>query len=477
MKTGVTAPEPPNVRGPFTVFAWLWAAGMISHMSSYSEPLTPVTITMFSLAVIVLFRPTLTAAFLALLAVHLFYVYQRMPEIPNHSLIAAGVDMTVLSAAAWHALRTRTWRLDLRDLYRTFAPVVRIEVVIVYFFVVFHKLNSGFFNPESSCGAVMYLRLAREYPFMPTADWMRWLSIALTMVFEAGIPIMLIVARWRLTGLVVAFLFHFALAMDPGDVVFNFSAILIALFFLFLPDDFPQALSATLAPLRRGWRNVLASRPLRWTAQAMLFVVVAVVFAAIIFRGSLAPGLTHETPRAIWVVYAAFILGVFVRTVARERLRLESGKDLMSVPAPALLIFPALLVVNALTPYLGAKTEMSFAMYSNLRTEGGHTNHWLMPTSLQVWDYQRDLVTIQRTSAAPLQRLANRRYQLPYYEFRARIREFPRASIIYERNGVKTALRRAQNDPELMRRDKPLLRKILKFRPVPSDPTRAPCMH
>jgi hypothetical protein len=476
--TSASEPATPQpTTASLTIFAWLWAAGMISHMSSYSEPLTPVTITMLLLALIVLFRPSLTPALLALLAVHLFYVFERLPEIPNHSLIAAGVDLTILSVAVWHAVRTRTWRLEPRDLYKSFAPVVRIEVVVVYFFVVFHKLNGGFFDPESSCGAVMYLRLAREYPFMPTADWMRWLSIAMTMLFEAGIPIMLIVARWRLTGLFVAFLFHFALAMDPGDVVFNFSAILVALFFLFLPDDFPGALSSTLAPVHHWWRNMLASRWLQWTAQAILFVVVAAVFAAIIFRGALATGLTQETARAIWVVYAAFILGVFARTVMRHRLRLESGKDLLRVASPALLIFPALFVLNGITPYLGAKTEMSFAMYSNLRTEGGQTNHWLIPASMQIWDYQRDLVKVQRTSAGRLRRWANRGYQLPYYEFRAWIREYPRASITYERNGVTTTLRRVQSDPDLMRPDSPLLRKVLKFRPVPIDPTRSPCIH
>ncbi len=64
---------------------------------------------------------------------------------------------------------------------------------------------------------------------------------------------MLIARGLRLAGLLLAFGFHFALAMDPGDVVFNFSAALIALFFLFLPDDFSQRLSSTLTPLRRAW--------------------------------------------------------------------------------------------------------------------------------------------------------------------------------------------------------------------------------
>ena len=52
-------------------------------------------------------------------------------------------------------------------------------------------------------------------------------------------------------GLLLAFAFHFALAMDPGDVVFNFSAILLAFFFLFLPDEFAASVATTLSALRR----------------------------------------------------------------------------------------------------------------------------------------------------------------------------------------------------------------------------------
>ena len=55
VKTGATAPDSPSEIGPFTVFAWLWAAGIISHMSSYSEPVELVTVAMFALAIAVVF--------------------------------------------------------------------------------------------------------------------------------------------------------------------------------------------------------------------------------------------------------------------------------------------------------------------------------------------------------------------------------------------------------------------------------------
>lgn len=42
-------------------------------------------------------------------------------------------------------------------------------------------------------------------------------------------------------------------------------------------------------------------------------------------------------------------------------------------PAPVLALATAVLVVDALCPYLGLKTDTSFEMFSGLRTEAGST--------------------------------------------------------------------------------------------------------
>jgi hypothetical protein len=474
VKTGATAPDSPSRIDPFTVFAWLWSAGIISHMSSYSEPIEPLTVTMFALALAVVFGVARKSAFFVFLAVHVVYVYSRLPRVPNHSVIAAAVDLTILAAGLWAAISTRSWRIDTRALYKTFAPVVRIELLIVYFFVVFHKLNSGFFNPEYSCGSLMYLRLAKEYPPLPTGDWFRPWAIYLTMIAETAIPVMLVVRPWRLAGLLLAFAFHFALAMDPGDVVFNFSAILLALFFLFLPDEFAASVATTLAALRRRVAGLLRLSPA--AVKGLMLAVTVPLLAVLIFRDGIATGLTFEASRNVWVVYAGVMLAIFLAALRHGRVEFPSARELLTVRTPGLLLIPALLFANGLMPYLGLKTETSFAMYSNLRTEGGQSNHWILPSSLQVWGYQRDLVKIHRTSALRIQRLVNRGYQWTFYEFKWLMQEYPNASVVYERNGVVKRVRRVTEDAELMP-DAGLMRKFLRFRPVAGDPQRTPCIH
>ena len=478
MKADEAAPIRPDAIGPFRVFSWLWAAAVLGHMSSYSEPVQPVTVAMVALAFAVLFGVSRVLAFFLLLIAHLLYVYGRLPHVPNHSILAASIDLTILTAAAWSAVSQRTWTLDTTALYKSFAPVIRIELLVLYFFVVFHKLNSGFFHPEQSCTVVMYLRLAREWPFLPVADWwVRSWMIYLTLFIEAAIPIMLVARGLRLAGLIIAFGFHFALAMDPGDVVFNFSSMLLALFFLFLPDDFSHHVSSTLAPLRRWWDAASAPGPGWLAGRLFAYVCVPLLMPALIFRDAIDTGMTHEASRLGWVVYAGFVFAVFLRTLQRSQPRLQSARQLLTSPSPMLLIFPALLFANGLLPYLGGKTETSFAMYSNLRTEGGVSNHWLVPPTLQVWGYQRDLVKVRRTSVGRIQRLANRGFQWTYFEFKAMMSEFPNASVTYERNGIVRSLRRVKDDPEFFRAEESLMRKMLKFRPIAIDEARSPCIH
>jgi hypothetical protein len=455
------------------VFAWLWAAGILFHMSSYSEPVEPVTVVMFVSALAVIFGLFRTTAFFTLAAAHVLYVYIRLPRVPNHSVLAAAINITILAAAAWLAVQKRGWKIDLTALYKSFAPVVRIELLVLYFFVVFHKLNTGFFNAEHSCGSFMYLRLAREYPFLPTATWMRWSAILLTILIEAAIPVMLVVRRFRLAGLWLAFLFHFALAMDPGDVVFNFSSILIALFFLFLPEESAIVILDTVTAARERVLSLLHAP--RAVAKAAAFAVVAPLALVLIFREGIPTGLTFEASRAAWVAYAAAILSLFVATLRKARLDFPSAREVLAVGTRGLLIIPAVLVVNGLLPYVGLKTETSFAMYSNLHTEGGRTNHWLMSPKLQVWDFQRDLVRVRRTSVNQIQRLANRGYSWTYYEFKWMMQEHPDASVTYEHNGAVHRVGRVADDPEFAPGNR-LMRKFLRFRPVARD-DRTLCIH
>ena len=57
------------------------------------------------------------------------------------------------------------------------------------------------------------------------------------------------------------------------------------------------------------------------------------------------------------------------------------------------------------------------------------------------------------------------------------MRQYPDASVSYERNGVVKSVERVRDDPELMSPDDRMMRKLYKFRPIPIDWTQPRCVH
>lgn len=89
------------------------------------------------------------------------------------------------------------------------------------------------------------------------------------------------------------------------------------------------------------------------------------------------------------VGYLALTYGL-LRTPQAGR-SLEGGAMRLS---PGMALIPLLFFVNGLGPYVGFRTENSFAMYSNLATEGGASNHYVVRETLDPWGYLRPVTVI-----------------------------------------------------------------------------------
>src|SRR5262245_24476718 len=96
----------------FRVFAFLWAVSILFHLVSTSEPVRPHQVLIVAAAFLVIYRPLSVPAFLSLVALHVVYVLRRLPYGSNHTLFAAGVDLTMLTAALLLAVQARRLRVD-----------------------------------------------------------------------------------------------------------------------------------------------------------------------------------------------------------------------------------------------------------------------------------------------------------------------------------------------------------------------------
>jgi hypothetical protein len=335
------------------------------------------------------------------------------------------------------------------------APPIRISLLVLYFFAFFHKLNTDWFDPQVSCGTFLYAALRDRIPTLPgTLAW-QYFVIYSSLAIEAVIPLFLFFARTRNAALLLGVVFHWILALHPYHGFYNFSSMLFALFALFIA---PPALER--AARRIGEERL---RAVAW------FIAVGFVWCYVIsvFQANREAG----PDPFVWLftIYGAAVTAAFVILLRAERPANE-GPRFFALRRPVLVALPLVVFLNGLTPYFGLKTEVAWAMFSNLRTEGGVSNHLVMPVSLQVFDYGRDLVQVTRSSDRHLRAMMLRHQLLPYFEIRRR----PDIGVEYVRQGVRYTFVRAADDPAFSQLSL-LQAKLLRFRPVVSP--KQVCLH
>ena len=435
----------------FAVFAFLFASASIFYHAQQTPwfGLVPGAVPLAA-AFATVIRPSSVARFAVLVATQSLHAFAGLPLINTNRTVHLIVGATILAALALETGRHRLRLPSGGQWLRAFETPLRLELALLYFFAFWHKLNWDYLDPETSCGAALYRDLAQWpwFSFLPLAPWTDWASIVGSLGMEAALPILLFTPRLRTAGFCAAVVFHVVL----GAIHFTaFSVTVTALLFLFAPPRLSDWLATRIGGA--------VPQPLRW----------AVAGAVIAF--SLA-GPYHLRPLfyGLWALWTAGLLlaiglGLCSKTKGRPL------PPLFPATHPIVLCLPVLTFLNGASPYLGLKTEYSFAMYSNLRTEAGPTNHLILSRKVALADYQDDLVRVIDSSDGRIARLAAEPYPVPMIWLRRLVWErttqsSSRIAITLERDGAVRRVENAEADPELGRPPTLLERKFLRFRDI-----------
>jgi len=201
--------------------------------------------------------------------------------------------------------------------------------------------------------------------------------------------------------------------------------------------------------------------------------------------------------------YALVIILYFIWKIFPRWRKMNSAIPIFRTSFHYLWIFPVILFFNGLTPYLGIKNTHAFAMFSNLSTERGETNHFFIPTSIQLSNNLSDLVQINESSDSVINAFSKTlrehpwtstymplsspysgskyggqsgwHFDLPYFMLRARITELRKNGaknvyVRYVRDGRTFVTSNAERDPHLSTAPY-LARKFLLMRAVPREVT------
>jgi hypothetical protein len=366
-----------------------------------------------------------------------------MPQVNTNQILLLIVAATVLAGIA--AAAATDWR---RPWDLVALPAVRLELLAVYFWSGWDKLNRDFFDPRFSSAAYLWERFWRGGRTGEAA------VIWATVLIELGAPLLLLCRRSRGAAVWILLGFHLIL----GTVLFyGFSTTMIALLALFAPSAWLERL--TVGP---GGRRALAG--------AAVAVVAGGVAMNLVLHQP-----THAAFRALWLAGAASGLGwVLWRRPWRQMDGEEPAPEPMLAAKAAVWVFPAAIFFNGICPYIGLKTEGSFAMYSNLRTENGRSNHFVVSRPWHGFGYLDDLVVVEASSDPGLERWAKRGLELPWIELRLEVDALRKSAggpvaLTYVRQGRRTVLADALTAAPFAMRPAWWQRKFLSFREILPD--------
>jgi Vitamin K-dependent gamma-carboxylase. len=395
---------------------------------------------------------------LALCVLLPLHAWAEAPVVGNHWVLAALVSLSFcLDAVRRFLLPSSSFMPG--ELVRS----ARLTLLIAYAFAAFAKLNWDFLNPAVSCAVFYQDQLVRSWnlPDLSVASVPvlgRSLAV-LTVVIELAVASLLAFSRTRRFGLVLAFGFHWMLALDLEQHFWDFSSVLFAGFLLFLDDG-------QVAWLRQQFGAWPKWRPRPFFLPLLIGCLGAAIAVLNILPLELGSAATlQQWGHVAWWGYGTAWVGLIAASLFAPKLPSHRAYERHRVPA-ILLVPPILAAFNGLTPYLEIKTGFGWNMYSNLKTVAGQTNHLLLPGTWDLTGAQRELVQIVSSTDPALQRLHDEDYGLTFSEFKNYAHRFPNSAVTYRWQERVHHAPRLGDDPVVQGSVNVAAQKLISFRAV-----------
>lgn len=389
-----------------------------------------------AVALLLIWRPRWTPLLFLLAGVMLTRYATAMPVAGNNKMIAAFMNASILVICAHAVLRYSNSAQIRENIYENMRVAARALLAIMYFYGIFHKINTDFLDPSVSCAVALYMPLADGFGLQNSLTG-KYLAIWSTFIVEAIAIVSLYWKRWFAVGLLLALMFHFVIPISVYSWYMDFSSLVLALYILSVPREVSERFYDNCARLFRALRERFGA-----LGQALPFGIVIAGAVTIVAILSLFSRQAHIAPshayQSVWVLMWVVYGGVTMLLLAEAAL---SHLPWRGTPGPrrALWIYalPALLFVVCTAPYIGLRTEASIAMFSNLHTEAGISNHLLISEPPYLFPYQSDVAMIKASSDPDLQHFADRNQGLVMFSLMERLRKKPEHWVTYELNGVQ----------------------------------------
>jgi len=387
------------------IFARAYLGALLIHYSKrWAEP--EITLVFLALFLLSLVKIEELATFFAASAAVITFELSGFPRLANHTNLTLFISVFV-----WLLLGAAFVQ---RKLFAENALIngLRGMAIVLYFYVGFHKINTGFLNLSSSCTTWYHDKLERT-AFNGTSvipELIRVVSPQTLIVLDLIVCALLIFPRTWVWGLLLAVPIHMYVSLSGFT---DFSSLMHAIMLLFLPPWFWVALQENPASRRLFLRSV---------AVYFVGIIAFATFSGLAQWHWFLSDNLRSTILGIWLDVLIVEMTIVVIVIAYSaRSSVTTSKKYSWLPWKiSHLIFPYMVFIWGAFPYLfGAQTSLT--MFSNLVTEATRQNHLLIDTrKTKLIDFEADLVEIRdiHSTTRPPSRYDLQGYLLPMSEFR-----------------------------------------------------------
>ena len=437
------------------LFSFFFGLFSLFHVFNYTfayEKAQIDLIAVFAAALFLLWRPQSSRALFLLMAASLVSAIAQAPAQSNHTMLRNVVVLGYWLSFGWAMIRGRSTAA----VFSNFVLAGRGSLLVMYVFGIFHKINTGFLNPETSCAMVLWRDMPPPLSLIG-GPVMEFLAIYGTFAVEGAIMLALVFRPTRYLGLVAGIGFHLLLGLSDYAAYIAFTTLSIAMHTLWLSRA--QSERITASPEMTLFRAKLA-QPLYVAA-----------FVALLAGGALAMFQHHWS-------FANVYLMPFVLPFCWLVLKYGRDEDAADRHRTAAWVIGALAAgvyfVSAAMPYAGLKTAQSINMFANLRLEAGVSNHLVFRTA--PGRYLADVATIEDAGgSAFLADYQRRGFHIVWYDLLGHLADNPDRVVSFSMNGqAYSGVSAADFTDEIAATlHHPFIRKWFHFQPVQLDTPEA----
>ncbi len=331
-------------------FTLLWAgASYFEQLEHYRFFHTIAGQVNFLAIICSLYRPSslLRLLFLAFTNCLNAVLYMHM-NFSNHSILENLINCSILAIFIYCFIKRE---FDPESIYQSLSVLMRMFLIGLYFCALWAKLNSDFLDPNYSCAGVVLNHICKGYPvfhWILNVPQVKTFAIWATIILEGSLPLLLVFRQTRFWGIAVGLISHFFLGLSPVEYLYSFSFFMI-LYFSFLPDQAVSFVSGVPGQCKRIFERHVTP----WVLYPLMTAVLYMLdYFNWIKNGNDAFGV-H-----IWLIPYILIAGVYI--IGLRQYSPAPATPLKNDFSPKykfLWIFIGIFLFNAISPYIGLKTQ------------------------------------------------------------------------------------------------------------------------